>query len=157
MTAVVLESFKAFIVCAIGVALFSLLLRAPKRALIPAALLSGLGFLLYRSALLLGAPELLSYFIGAVAISSGAEWLARRIKMPVLIFLFPGIVPLVPGLGLYTTMLHLIRRDYELFIQTGAQTFFIAGVIVVSVVLTGTAARQISAFLQKRRSTKSGI
>ena len=69
------------------------------------------------------------YFVATLAVSALAELLARILKAPATIFLVIGIIPLVPGGGLYYTMDYLINGNYPMFSQTGFQTAACAGAI----------------------------
>jgi uncharacterized membrane protein YjjB (DUF3815 family) len=71
------------------------------------------------------------YLIATVVVSALAELLARVLKAPATIFLVIGIIPLVPGGGLYYTMDALLNGNYALFTQKGLQTLFCAGAIAV--------------------------
>ena len=55
---------------------------------------------------------ILSNFLAATLISLLSEILARKMKYPAIIFVIPGILPLIPGLGLYNTMLYLVKGNY---------------------------------------------
>lgn len=71
------------------------------------------------------------YLIATMSVSALAEIFARIEKAPATVFLLPGIVPLVPGSGLYYAMNHLINSDYPQFTQTLLQTAAYAGCIAV--------------------------
>ena len=85
----------------------------------------------------------ISNLIATVAMSVLAELLARILKAPTTIFLVIGIVPLVPGGGLYYTMSHLLDGELELFTQRGLNTIAAAGAIAVGVSLVSSIARMI--------------
>jgi len=64
-----------------------------------------------------------------------SEIFARLLKNPVPIFLIPGIIPLVPGAGMYNTMTALIKNNFDTAIKTGIQTLLIAGSIAIALML----------------------
>ena len=87
--------------------------------------------------------SVISNLIATVVMSVLAELLARILKAPTTIFLVIGIVPLVPGGGLYYTMSHLLDGELELFTQRGLNTIAAAGAIAVGVSLVSSIARMI--------------
>ena len=86
-------------------------------------------------------------FLATVAVAILAEIFARMFKSPATVFLIIGIVPLVPGGGLYYTMDALINGDMQLFAQRGIQAAGIAGGIAAGSSLVSSVVR----ILPKRR------
>ena len=70
---------------------------------------------------------ILSGVISAFIIGIFSEFFARKLKMPATIFLIPGLVPLVPGAGMYYTMYYLIQQQYDSFQNKAIETLFLAG------------------------------
>ena len=66
------------------------------------------------------------------------ETIARIMKVPVTMFMIIAILPLVPGGGIYYTMLACINSDYALFATKGIETIGIAGAIAVGMLLIST-------------------
>ena len=71
------------------------------------------------------------YLMATITVSVLSEIYARVEKAPATVFLLPGIIPLVPGSGLYYAMNYLINGDYPLFAQTLLETAAYAGSIAV--------------------------
>lgn len=71
--------------------------------------------------------------IAAVTAALFAEFISRKLKTPATVFLIVGILPLVPGGGIYYTMEYLIQGNNEMFIAKGLETLAIAGAIAVGV------------------------
>ena len=69
-------------------------------------------------------------FFATVALSLLSELAARVFKQPVTIFVIPGIIPIVPGLGMYRGMAAIIENNYEtgmnILITTGMDASAIA-------------------------------
>ena len=57
--------------------------------------------------------------------------------------MFPGVVPLVPGIGIYRSLLHLVRKEYSQCIDTGTGALIALGAMVVAIALTNEIARRI--------------
>ncbi|MFZ2538439.1 MAG: threonine/serine exporter family protein [Oscillospiraceae bacterium] len=87
--------------------------------------------------------DILQSFFATVVISIYSEIMSRLCKTPVTVFLIVGILPLVPGGGLYYTMEYCINGNIPMFIQEGLHTFFIAGAIAVGIILISSIVRLI--------------
>ena len=74
-------------------------------------------------------------------VSAYAEVMARVFKAPVTGFLTIGILPLVPGGGIYYTMEYCVSGQTSLFIETGIHTFAIAGALAVGVLIVSSLVR----------------
>ena len=90
---------------------FALLFRVPRNKLLAATIGGILAWALYLGVRALGGGLFLANLAAAAAVSLYAELMARRIHAPVILFLAPGIIPLLPGGALYRTMLALIQGD----------------------------------------------
>lgn len=110
---------------------FAVIFNVPVRYLLPGALAGTIGWLIFRS---LGSTNT-SIFFGAVGIGLLAEGGARMFRVPVLIIAVPGIIPLVPGAGAYSTMLALVKGDFIGALTKGTETLFAAGAIAVGIAL----------------------
>lgn len=55
--------------------------------------------------------ESIKAFIATLCVAMIAHVFARVIKAPVTIFLIPGILPLVPGIGMYRSVYHFMIED----------------------------------------------
>ena len=100
-----------------------------------------LGWLIYLVALLLGAGDLLGYFLAALAISAFAEVMARIRKCPVTGYLLISFLPLVPGAGIYYTMEYMLQGDTQMFLSQGMHTLGLAGSLAVGVLVMASAVR----------------
>lgn len=90
------------------------------------------------SGLLLLGSDLAQYLISTIVVSAYAEVMARVFKAPVTGFLTIGILPLVPGGGIYYTMEYCVSGQTSQFIETGIHTFAIAGALAVGVLIVSS-------------------
>lgn len=120
---------------------FALLFHTPKRCLLSASLTGMAGYAAYMAAMTLLHSTIGASFIGALAVAVLAEILARRQKAPAVIFSLMGIVPLVPGAGLYRTMLSLVLKDYGDAVSIGVETMLVAAGIALAVATVTVLAR----------------
>lgn len=148
------------LICTAATVFFSLLMSAPPKTVPASALIGGIAWIVYRLIVLSGRPEFPAYFIATLLVSAAGEILARIYKMPATIFIFPSVIPLVPGTGLYKAMLALVEEDYVGFRDGSTQTLFAFCAITVAIAITAVAARSISAHFytraQKRRLKREG-
>ena len=80
-----------------------------------------------------GTAEMLCYFFSAAAVSVYSEIMARRLHVPVNMYLVIGIIPLVPGGYMYNTMITLIGGDTNMFFDMFLTAVGIAGSIAMGV------------------------
>jgi uncharacterized membrane protein YjjB (DUF3815 family) len=56
-------------------------------------------------------------------------------KMPATTFIIPGIIPLVPGYGLYYSMLKIIEANYQEALNVGFESLLIALGIAAGIII----------------------
>lgn len=132
---VIIGCLSAFIAC-LG---FSLIFRIHKIKFAMISSIGGaLGYLIYSLAIIKH-DDIFSYFMAMVIVTLFAELAARIFKAPATIFLIIGCFPLVPGRGIYETMLYCTQGKNELFLNSFIHTLAISlslamGIIVVSTI-----------------------
>ncbi|WFD09246.1 threonine/serine exporter family protein [Tepidibacter hydrothermalis] len=129
---------------------FCIFFNVQKKDLLYASLTGSIGWTLYIYMNNITNSASLSSFIAATVIGLLGEMFARVNRKPVTVFIIPGIVPLVPGYGMYLTMLDIINNDFYSAAKTGSDTIFIAGSIAIGVVLVSSTAKMF-----KRRNKKN--
>ncbi|ODA39653.1 threonine/serine exporter family protein [Desulfosporosinus sp. BG] len=110
---------------------FAVVFNVPVRYLLPGALAGTIGWLVFRS---LGGTNT-AIFFSSLGIGLLAEGGARMFRVPVLIIAVPGIIPLVPGAGAYSTMLALVKGNFIGALTKGTETLFAAGAIAVGIAI----------------------
>ncbi|WP_042276712.1 threonine/serine exporter family protein [[Clostridium] dakarense] len=133
---------------------FSIFLNAPKSALLPAGVTGAVGWSLYFVLFNLSSNSIFANFIAAAVVSLLSEILARKLKHPAILFVIPGIIPLVPGLGMYNTMLYLVQNHFDLAISTGADTLFVSGAIALGVLIITSLSRTLTILQLKQKAAK---
>jgi uncharacterized membrane protein YjjB (DUF3815 family) len=113
---------------------FAVLFNVSKKELIYCGLVGAIGWLIYLFIFKLSNSIIFSNFISALSISIMSRILAKLRKMPISIFLIPGIIPLVPGTGMYKTMYAMLNQNFEEAAFYGAQSLQIAGVIAIAII-----------------------
>ena len=128
------------IASSIMVLAFGILFQAPQKSL---WLLPLIGVISWGSFIIakIFTNVIVAVFISSIIIGICSELFARLNKSPATVFIIPGIIPLVPGVPAYNTMLYLIKEEYLEGIKTGIDTLLIGGAIAFAIAITGTAAR----------------
>jgi uncharacterized membrane protein YjjB (DUF3815 family) len=96
-----------------------------------------------------GAGDALCYFLAASAVSAYSEILARRLHVPVNMYLIVGIIPLVPGGLIYSAMMAPLRGDSESFLSGCGEALGAAGAIAMGIFAVSSAARIIRPLMRK--------
>ncbi len=62
--------------------------------------------------------------------------MSRRYKRPVIIFIVPGIIPLVPGGAAYQATRSLVSNDYTSAVNTFLEVTLISGAIAFGILVS---------------------
>ena len=81
-----------------------------------------------------------------VLVSSFSEIAARIFKAPATIFLIIGCFPLVPGRGIYQTMLYCTQGNTALFIDSFIHTIAISASLALAIMIVSTIFKVIKKF-----------
>jgi uncharacterized membrane protein YjjB (DUF3815 family) len=133
---------------------FAIVFNIRKDKLLLSALGGAIGQLTFILFQLVIPNDITLYLLSTIAISLYAEILARVTKSPTTIYLIVALIPLVPGGGVYYTMLHFIKGEIDLGIITGLHTLGISGALAMGIVITSssvTLLRKIIITTQKKK------
>lgn len=136
---------------AAGSVAFALYIHMRPRLLPAAAFGSALSWAVYLLVYHVRPHLFFANMIAAVAVYIWCKILARLLKMPVTIFLVPGIFPLLPGGYLYYTMLALLNRQAETFRQNAVSTIATTLGIACGVVAAAIVANWIIDIVEQTR------
>ncbi len=81
---------------------------------------------------------LLPFLIGTILSSIYAEVMARLLKKPATVFLIVAMLPLVPGQGIYETMVAFVTGNNSLGARIGGQTLAITATLAIGMLMTST-------------------
>ena len=118
------------IACAVAAASFSVLMHQPRSTILVSSLIASLGY----SVFLLFHQTTAAYFLATFVIGISCEICARVMKRTSTLFVTGAIIPLVPGVGLYKTMLDVVEADYEKAVSMGAAT--VLGICGIALAIT---------------------
>ena len=122
---------------------FTVLFNCPKKSVLKASLIGALGWTSYLLTVDSGQSVIMGTFIGAITVGLIGELFANKFRNPATIFIIPGIIPLVPGYGIYYTMISIITKDYATATTKGFEALFVALAIATALIITSTIGRLI--------------
>lgn len=126
---------------------FSYILEVPKKLLIHTSMIGAVGWLVYLAAIYFGNTTVMASFWSAMVISLLSHISARILKSPVTVFLIGGILPLVPGAGMYRTAYSMIMETSADVYKNLQETLLIAGNIAIAIFIMDSVFR----LLQKKQ------
>ena len=128
---------------------FSILTNIRGKNLIFASLGGGITWLIYLfTSSHLHIANTFSFFVASVFAAAYSEIMARVLRAPVTTFVISAMIPLVPGSGMYYTMLESVQGNVNGSLSLGIQTLTIAGTIAVGVFFVSSIAKAL--FLLRR-------
>ena len=125
---------------------FAIYVGAPLYSLFASGVVGGLSWSLYYIVFSTSKNIILSTFLGAFLVGSIGEALAIKYKKPATVFITPGLVPLVPGAGMYYTMSFLVSEDFNKAIASGTEVFFLAAAIAIGIIVSTIFSKSIRRF-----------
>ncbi len=127
--------------CFLAVAGFAVLVETPQKYILQAGFAGAFGGWVYFYSMQRGLDTVPACFLSALVISLVAHIFARIFKAPVTVFLIAGILPTVPGAGMYRAVYYIIADDRAQSSYYLLQTLEIAGVIALAIFIVDTVFR----------------
>ncbi|MFV0343492.1 MAG: threonine/serine exporter family protein [Anaerocolumna sp.] len=122
----------------IAVVSFAIIIGVPRKFLGHAGFVGAVGWLVYLSLLKVGLSLVAVMFYAALVVSLISHSFARWKKTPVTLFLIAGILPLVPGVGMYRIVYNLITNNNAMAAYYFNQTIQLAGMIALAIFIMDT-------------------
>lgn len=117
---------------------FAYIFNLNRKTALMSAIGGSIGWFFYSQALLYFNDINAAYFFGAVFLSYYGEIMARRTKTPVTSYITPALIPLVPGSGLYNTMLKSLEGNYNGALREGITTLMASGSLAIGILVVFT-------------------
>lgn len=114
---------------------FSRLIHAPRKLECYTASVGMIGWAVYLIVEYFNDGILLKNFLAAVAVAVVSQILARGFKAPVIIFVIPGILPMVPGAGMYRIVYAIVMGPENMVGTYLLETAMAAGAIALGIFL----------------------
>lgn len=125
-----------------GTIAFSILYQVPRKYYISCGMTGATGWMIYR-VMVQGVTPAIASFFGVLVVVLMSRMLTVRMKCPITIFLVPGIIPLVPGEGIYFTAYYLVTNQLYLAAEKGIESVKIAFAIVLAIVFIVSIPREV--------------
>lgn len=113
---------------------FGILFNAPRRTLVSCGVTGASGWLTYYGLTSFEVDQILASFAGAIVLTILAIIHSRYLKMPIIIFITCGIIPLVPGGSAYQAMRHIVLDDYPTAFEYGIEAALVASAIALGII-----------------------
>lgn len=115
--------------------LFGVLFNSPKYLLVPAGIVGAIGWMAFQSSLLFNDSDVQSSFIGGFFIGIMSHFMSKRFFSPIILFIIPGIIPLVPGGTAYEAIKNLVLNDYHEALITMIKVALISSSIALGLLI----------------------
>jgi uncharacterized membrane protein YjjB (DUF3815 family) len=132
------------VICAfIATAAFSVLFYLPRKYIVPAGATGAIGWLIYLLMMNYLDNKTYATLCATLIVALLSHIMARVNKTPVTMFLIPGIIPLVPGAGMYYIVHSIFYNEVDQVVHYFFETFMIAGAIALGIFIIDTIFRAI--------------
>lgn len=121
----------------------AVIMKIPKKYIVYSGIIGTVGWMLYLGCSKINLDVIVANFFGALIVALCSHSCARIFKSPVTVFLIPGLLPLVPGLGMYRIAYNIVSGDNSLALFYLIQTIEIAGVIAMAILIMDTIFRTV--------------
>lgn len=129
-------------------AAFSVIFYLPKKYIIQAGMTGSFGWFIYLISVELLKDKVLATLLATLFVALVSHILARILKTPVTMFLIPGIIPMVPGAGMYQIVQSIIDNNVDRTASYFFQTLQMAGAIALGIFIIDT-------FFRRKKVKKS--
>ena len=117
---------------------FCILFHVPKKHIFSASFVGACGWITYTYFTSSGDGKVIACFAGSCIVAILSELFSRGFKDAATIFIIPGILPLVPGSGMYHTMLAILDGNLQVTASIGTETLLMAGSISVALLVVAS-------------------
>ncbi|TFZ39891.1 threonine/serine exporter [Soehngenia longivitae] len=128
---------------------FAIIFNIPRRSIFLASINGMIGWIVFFYIQKFSTNFILPPLIGSLIVGLIGEILAIYHKQPATLFIIPGIIPFVPGYGIYYTMFHILNNDLSNALSTGVESIFVAIAIACGVVVATSLTRFIRPYLER--------
>ena len=120
----------------LSVYFFTLLLEIPKRYAAYCSIAGGVNWWVYLIVMETSESSMAAAFFASLAVAILSQIFARTLRTPVSVFLVAGILPTVPGGGIYRCVYYFIHNNSNQSSYWLLQTLKTAGAIAMAIFIT---------------------
>ncbi|WP_314970859.1 threonine/serine exporter family protein [Peptostreptococcus stomatis] len=147
--------WQHFIFAGLATCGFAIFFNVQPKLLLWTAPIGALGWLVYVLGVFNYENPMIYSFTAAAVISLCSEILARRLKQPAILFVIPGILPLVPGVGLYQTIYSIMFKKYGLAATIGTKSVIVSIGIALGILVVASLSRVFNLYQLKKAFTRN--
>ena len=136
---------------------FAVIFNSPKDTVVKSGINGTAGWLVYMIVNNLMKSPIAGSFMAALTVGILGEIFAKIFKKPSTTFTIPGIIPLVPGKGIYYTMLSLTEKNFLSAADSGSQTILVSIVIASGIIVSSSFNRAIMKHMEEKQRNKTLI
>ena len=133
--------WQHFIFAGLATCGFAIFFNVQPKLLLWVSPIGALGWVVYVLGVFNYENPMIYSFTAAALISICSEVLARRLKQPAIIFVIPGILPLVPGVGLYQTVYAIMFKKYSIAATVGTKSVIVSIGIALGILVVASLSR----------------
>ncbi|AYU54569.1 Integral membrane protein [Staphylococcus piscifermentans] len=122
-----------FLISFCSTLLFSILFNAPRKLLPACGFVGAMGWIIYVIAMDMNTGKVAASFLGSFILAIMSHAMSKRYFQPVIIFIVPGIIPLVPGGAAYEATRFLVTNQYTHAVNTFLEVTLISGAIAFGI------------------------
>lgn len=119
-------------------AAFAVLFHLPKKYLILTGTTGSFGWFIYLISLRFMTDKILATLTATLIVALISHILARVYKTPVTMFLVPGVIPFVPGAGMYQVVRSIVDGNSGSTTYYFLETLQVAGAIALGIFIIDT-------------------
>lgn len=131
LSTILIQTFSAFAACIF----FAVIFNAPRKELFFCGFTGGLGWFVYQLFYFQFHSAILATFFASISATAASRYLSHFRRAPSTLYLIPGLLPLVPGAGMYHTMYGILNGDMVYSYSQGVTTMKLAGLIAVGSII----------------------
>lgn len=147
--------WQHFIFAGLATCGFAIFFNVQPKLLLWTAPIGALGWLVYVLGVFNYENPMIYSFTAAAVISLCSEILARRLKQPAILFVIPGILPLVPGVGLYQTVYSIMFKKYGLAATIGTKSVIVSIGIALGILVVASLSRVFNLYQLKKAFSRN--
>ena len=117
---------------------YCFIFNVPRRHIPIAATVGAAGWITFEYLASVGYSNVAACFFGSCVVALLSDICSRAFKEAATVFIIPGILPLVPGAGMYHTMLAFLETDFQKTAQIGWETSLMACGIAVALLIVAS-------------------
>ena len=117
---------------------FGIVFNVRGKKIILSAIAGGVTWFVYDCMMYIKGNETIAYFLSAVCLTIYAEKMARLSKSTVTTYLIVGLIPIVPGGGIYYTLFYILSINISKATEAGIQTLMLTGALAFGILFVSS-------------------